>query len=85
MKVHVPFWAEEVKVFRNDVELETEAENGYLCFEPCKDGDEIRLEMHVHLRLVENKEDSRLVNLACGPISSGGQFHHARNFWSCLR
>lgn len=67
LKVHVPFWAEEVKVFRNDVELETEAENGYLCFEPCKDGDEIRLEMHVHLRLVENKEDSSLVNLACGP------------------
>lgn len=67
LKIHIPFWADDIKVYRNGIEQEKEEENGYLCIAPCKSGDEIRLEMPIHFRLVENKEDSTLVNVACGP------------------
>lgn len=67
LKIHVPFWAQEVKVLKNGTVLEQKPEDGYLNIGPCQAGDKILMEMPVQLRVEEDKEDSGFVHLACGP------------------
>ncbi|WP_346664412.1 beta-L-arabinofuranosidase domain-containing protein [uncultured Merdimonas sp.] len=68
LKIRVPEWAnEKVRVFRNGEAAELVCEDGYAVFDSVKAGEEIRMELPIELRIVENAEDKSLVNLACGP------------------
>ncbi len=70
LKVHIPEWAE--KKFTISVnghkEENSVVENGYVVPEKhIRAGDEIVLQLPMEIRILENKSDRSLVNLAYGP------------------
>ena len=70
LKIHVPGWAgENFTVSVNGEELaQAEMEKGYVCVPECAQaGDEIKIQLPMELRVLDNASDESLVNLAYGP------------------